>query len=80
MHNIRRDPIDVPAELMQFRRRSRGGSFSRQSKRIDWGLEPEEWFIGEQGQDVVVDTEVLTGEQIGEHSLCTALPQAWNNV
>jgi hypothetical protein len=79
MHNIRRDPIDRTAELMQFRRRSRG-RFFRQSKRLDRSLEPEERLVAEQGQDVVVDTEALAAEQIGEYSLCTALTQARNNV
>jgi hypothetical protein len=74
MHNIRRDPIDVSAQLMQFPQRLSSGRTFRQTKRLDWSLEPEERLDGKQGQDVVIDAETLDAEQVGEHALRTALP------
>ena len=49
MHKIRRDLIDVLAQLMQLPQRLAGARFSRQSKCLDRGLEPEERLVGEQG-------------------------------
>jgi hypothetical protein len=49
MHNIRRDPIDVLAQLIQFPQRLSGRGLFRQPECLDRRLEPEEGRISQQG-------------------------------